>query len=134
MTEPTPRTFGELQLALGEWQRRNFPDAHRLEPAVGIAEELGEAWDAVLGLVALGKLSAAVGSVSHAALKLHQGIRGTPDELRAKLIDAVGDLMIFTINMCTRFDLDLQEVVDRTWREVSKRDWRADPTRGGTDG
>ena len=131
--DATPQSFTELQTVLGEWQRRNFPNAHRLEPVVGVAEEMGEAWDAILGLVTAGSLSAAVGRVSHAALKLHQGIRGTPEQLREKLVDAVGDLMIFTVNMCTRFDLDLQEIVDRTWAEVSKRDWQVDPIAGGTD-
>lgn len=130
----SPATFAQLQRALGEWQRRNFPNARRLEPIVGIAEEMGEAWDALLGLLALGKLSGVVGAVCHAALKHQQGIRGTPAELREKLVDAIGDLMIFAVNACNLFDLDLQEIVDRTWATVSKRDWRADPAGGGTNG
>lgn len=124
-------TIRQLQRDLGVWQRRNFPNATKLEPVVGVAEELGEAFDAVLQLISFGKLGALVGRVCHAGLKSEQGIRGTPEELRAKLEDAIGDLFIFLVNLCNLFELDLQAIVNDTWLTVSKRNWREDPIAGG---
>ena len=123
----------QLQRDLATWQRRNFPTAKRLEPVVGIAEEVGEAWEVVLQLAAFGQLTATVGRVCHAALKHDQGIRGTKEELQAKLQDAIGDLFIFMVNICNLFEIDLQQVVNETWAVVSKRNWQADPI-GGSDG
>lgn len=126
-----PRTLRTLQAEVGEWQRRNFPQQPPGQPALGTAEETGELWEAALELLGLGKLSALVGRVCHAELKLEQRIRGTREELRARLEDAIGDLVVFIANLCNTRGIDLQEVVDRTWSQVSKRDWRSDPVSGG---
>jgi NTP pyrophosphatase (non-canonical NTP hydrolase) len=128
---PHVRTIAELQTEVLRWQRHNFPDQCSHEPALGVPEELGELWEAALGLISLGGLSALVGRVCHAELKLQQSIRGTREELQARLEDAIGDLVIFLVNLCNTRGLNLQRIVDRTWSEVSKRDWKRDPLKGG---
>jgi NTP pyrophosphatase (non-canonical NTP hydrolase) len=129
-----PLSLGELQEQVHAWQLHNFPEQRSHEPALGVPEELGELWEAVLGLINFGALSAVVGRVCHAELKLGQSIRGTREELAARLEDAIGDLVIFLVNLCNTRGLDLQRIVDRTWAEVSKRDWKKDPLGGGIDG
>lgn len=124
------RTLSDLQQEVLAWQRHNFPDQRSHEPTLGVAEEHGELWEAALGLISLGGLSALVGRVCHAELKLTQAIRGTREELEARLEDAIADLVIFVVNLCNTRGIDLQRIVDRTWEEVRLRDWKRDPLRG----
>ena len=123
-------TLRELQQDLAAWQQTNFPDAKPTQAVMGLAEELGEAWETLLQLATFGRLSQAVGKVCHAALKLEQGIRGTNEELRAKLRDALGDLLFFLLNTCTLYGFDVEEIARETWATVSKRDWRENPIDG----
>lgn len=127
-----PRSLSILQDEVLQWQQRNFPGQRSHEPALGVPEEAGELWEAAFQLLSLGRLSALVGRLCHAELKLEQSIRGTPDELQAKLEDAIGDLVIFVVDLCNTRGLDLQRIVDRTWEAVSKRDWQRDPVAGGS--
>ena len=100
----------ELQKNTMTWTAHNCPDAESYEPLLGIQEEIGE--------------------LSHAWLKRKQGIRGTYKEHTEEMSDAIGDLLIYIADFCNKNFLSMQESLDTTWDEVSKRDWRSDPISG----
>lgn len=69
------------------------------------------------------KAQDSVGRLAHALLKQKQGIRGTKEEHEAKAKDAVGDIVIFLLDVCNRRGWSFAEIVAETWAEVRKRDW-----------
>lgn len=103
-------TFIQLQQQVSVWSRKNFFEQPSYRPLLGIQEECGE--------------------LSHAHLKAEQGIRGTPEKHRAAKEDAIGDLVIFLADYCHREGISLQECVEKTWEQVSKRDWVGNPQTG----
>ena len=94
--------FRELQEKHAPWVERNFPNAEKWEPLVGLVEETGE--------------------LSHAFLKCHQCIRVNENH-HEKMVDAVGDIIIYLAHFCTMNNIDMQSAVEDAWAEVSKRDW-----------
>lgn len=105
-------TFAQLQAENEEWSVRNFgKDVEPHWPMIGAMEELGE--------------------LAHAVLKMHQGIRGENEEHIRAAKDAVGDIIIYLADYCTRSGFDLEQVVRETWDRVRKRDWKKDPQSGG---
>ena len=74
----THQTIQDLQLKLYEWQNYNFGPQPNDRLLLGICEEAGE--------------------LCHSALKKFQGIRGTPEQHMANMKDAIGDMMIYTLN------------------------------------
>lgn len=102
-----------IQKKLEEWRNYNFGYSREswMQNFMGIVEEVGE--------------------LVHARLKQLQGIRGSEEGLRAKEIDAVGDIMIFLLNYCNTRGISLRETLHTTLKEVLKRDWKADPLTGG---
>lgn len=104
-------TIRELQTDVGEWSRKNFPRNSAIEPALGLVEEVGELF--------------------HAILKQRQGIRGTYEEHEEAKRDAVGDIVIYLCDYCERSGFDLEEVVEQVWQKVvKKRNWTAAPQDG----
>lgn len=99
-----------LQYEVAEWGKRNFPNALPHQPLLGVAEETGE--------------------LSHAHLKMEQGIRGTLEEHKAAKIDAVGDIMVFLSHYCSLNDINLDYAVTKTWNEVKQRDWMKNKMNG----
>jgi NTP pyrophosphatase (non-canonical NTP hydrolase) len=102
-----------LQEAQLYWSIYNFPQTTVYEQFMGVVEEVGE--------------------LSHVLLKRAQGIRQnthTEEEYKAKIADCVGDVCIFLMNFCSRNGLSLWDCIDKTWREVSKRNWRKYPYNG----
>ena len=100
-----------LQVQVADWSRRNFgedPD-HKHRPLLGVSEEVGE--------------------LCHAHLKAEQGIRTNEDHQAAK-IDAVGDILIYLADYCTRNGIDLDSAIRNTWREVKHRDWKKNEVDG----
>lgn len=73
-----------------------------------------------------------LGELTHSHLKQLQGIRGTPEEHVAKAKDAVGDIIVYLADYCTRRGWDLENIVSDVWAEVSKRDWVVYPLNGVT--
>lgn len=73
-----PKTLRDLQVSLYDWQNYNFGEQDKERTLVGICEEAGE--------------------LCHAHLKGAQGIRGTQSEFEEQMRDAVGDIMIYTLN------------------------------------
>ena len=110
-------TINDIQTAVGLWTARNFPadpaDPKRktLQCALGVCEEAGE--------------------LAHAVLKRDQGIRGTAAEHEAAMQDAIGDVVIYLMDLCCREGWSLAAIIEATAAQVLKRDWIADPAGGG---
>jgi len=126
-------TLDEIQAEVRVWADHNFPGHKPHEAALGIAEEAGEFWEALVDTLLAGKLSALVGRVCHAELKFEQGIRGTAEERRAKLEDAIGDTFVFLLHLCSSRGISAKDVLDRTWEQVRKRDWQKNRINGDAD-
>ena len=103
----------ELQREAGYWCMSNFGATPIWQPALGIAEEAGE--------------------LCHAVLKSAQGVRGTKAEHDAKARDAIGDIAIFLIDFCNHYGWSLKDVIQETWDEVAKRDWKLDRAKNSLD-
>jgi NTP pyrophosphatase (non-canonical NTP hydrolase) len=106
-------TLARLQVELAAWQNRNFGAVPMWQPALGAGEEVGE--------------------LQHAVLKHFQGIRGLDDKdrLLAQASDAIGDVVVYLMQVCTALRLDFETVVRGTATHVMKRDWVADKATGG---
>lgn len=113
----------DIQKQVGEWSRQNFGDQiskqtlaelGSIAPLLGIVEEVGE--------------------LTHAVLKRHQGIRGFDDDkvYEEARDDAIGDILIYLCDFCSREGVDVQHALESTWNGiVAKRDWKKDKD-GGT--
>ena len=99
--------LSQIQQEQAEWASRNFPNKKLHQPILGAAEEVGE--------------------LSHAFLKMEQGIRGTKEEHEVKMKDSIGDCCIFLMDFCNQMGWDFEEIIKETWDQVRKRDWKADP-------
>jgi NTP pyrophosphatase (non-canonical NTP hydrolase) len=105
------KTLTDLQNEVEAWNDKNFPARKLYMSLLGVSEEVGE--------------------LCHAHLKLEQGIRGNPFDLRAQAFDAIGDIVIFLAAYCADNGYSLHDCIWSTWDTVSKRDWVADPANGG---
>jgi len=99
-----PETLQDLQESLYEWQIYNFGDQDNERVLLGVCEEVGE--------------------LCHAVLKKEQGIRGTPEEHDNELRDAIGDIMIYTLNYLSKIKAKVTNLAVRD--DVEKND---DPKR-----
>jgi NTP pyrophosphatase (non-canonical NTP hydrolase) len=109
--------MSNLQTLLARWEIRNFGAQPGRTNAAGVSEEVGELAEAVLAL------AAAAGKI-----KAEQGIRVTDDEqLRALVADAVADIQVFSINLCTKMRVDYGTLLFQTAEKVMQRDWKARP-------
>jgi NTP pyrophosphatase (non-canonical NTP hydrolase) len=102
--------FEQLQFEQRNWQDQNFPNAGRHECFYGVVEEIGE--------------------LSHALLKMDQGIRGTQQEHMAEVKDAIGDIIIYLAGLSNKRGINLQEAVETAWDEVKQRNWVKYPKTG----
>ena len=98
----------ELQLECKKWHEHNFPDSDDTSQLLGICEEAGE--------------------LCHAHLKESQRIRKM-DYAHAQM-DAVGDMIIFTMNYCNKKGFDIEACIKMAWEEASERDWIKYPENG----
>lgn len=108
-----PRTLKSMNTMQQEhkaWRHRNFPGQVPYQPILGATEEVGE--------------------LAHAYLKMEQGIRGTQEELDAKIDDAIGDLCIYLFSFCNMTDRNLLVLINKAWDEVRQRDWIRYPETG----
>lgn len=120
-----------LQTDLAAWQNTRFQGNTTERMALGMAEETGEMYDALLEameeivpqlLTAL-RIGRSVGRAAHAVLKAGQKIRamGDPEKARAAVADAIGDLWIFTFQLCTMMRLDAGTLLHLTAEYVMAR-------------
>lgn len=109
---------------------RGVPPLAITDPATDLADLLAardhRSYRPLLGVVE------EVGELCHAHLKNEQGIRGTPEEWEAKKKDAIGDVLIYLLDYCSREGLDVEECLETAWAEVSQRDWIRFPGDGRT--
>ena len=103
-----------LQESHRVWGLHNFGKIPIHQPLLGALEELGE--------------------LAHAHLKEEQGIRGSSEKHIADAKDAVGDTVIYLMDYCNRRGWSFAEILADTCESVWQRDWKKDPTKGGTDG
>jgi len=76
-----PKDLGELQEELYRWQTYNFDNQDPGRMVLGICEEAGE--------------------LCHAQLKYEQNIRGTQEEKLEEMKDAIGDICMYAMNLCS---------------------------------
>jgi len=98
------------QLVTQIWRDKNFPGSGWEDQLIGMMEELGE--------------------LSHALLKQKQKIRGEEEKHEADAKDAVGDLLIYLMGLCSVRDWDVEEILNDTVDQVLGRDWQANPQDG----
>lgn len=97
-------SFQQIQKEQQEWAERNFGSSRKpYQPILGAAEEVGE--------------------LSHAFLKMDQGIRGSKEEHLEAMKDAVADCSIFLMDLCNQMGWDYETLVQKTWDQVKSRDW-----------
>ena len=119
-----------IQVKLARWRVENFGLNSTNQNSLGTLEEFGEAAEEMVLLLAAG---AAAGRMASVILKHEQGIRGLKgrEVARAKLADAIVDLLIFTTQLCTEWRLDFGTLYREVGRYiVERRDWHADPENG----
>ena len=109
MAEGTVSSFTELQAMTAAWRDHNFPQQNAWHQLAGCMEELGE--------------------LAHAFLKQEQRIR-TNENLGAKEVDAIGDLIIYLCGYCSYRGISLAECITTAWEEVKDRDWIKYPETG----
>ncbi len=105
--------LAQLQQEVATWSKHNFPYNEPHHPLLGLAEEVGE--------------------LSHAHLKMEQGIRGTESEHMNAKYDAVGDIIIYLADYCFRNGIKLNLAVIQAWDEVKNRDWIKYPRNGRSE-
>jgi NTP pyrophosphatase (non-canonical NTP hydrolase) len=107
-------TFAELQKQQKAWADHNFGRGSGkmrvVQCLLGVVEECGE--------------------LAHSMLKSIQGIRGSQQQHEAAMRDAVGDVIIYLADLCSRSGWDMQEIMEDTWEQVSARDWKRYPETG----
>lgn len=104
----------QIQQEQKAWSERNFGGKHGTgyRPLLGVMEEVGE--------------------LAHAHLKAEQGIRTNQDHEAAR-VDAVGDILIYLLDYCNGFNIDMGECLEMTWNEVKQRNWKSNPADGKGD-
>lgn len=101
----------DLQKEQKEWADHNFGiDQPSWKPLLGLQEEIGE--------------------LSHAYLKRDQKIRGNEVKHNANIKDAIGDIVIYLADFCSRENINLEETIEKTWSKVKKRNWKNNPING----
>jgi NTP pyrophosphatase (non-canonical NTP hydrolase) len=104
--------LNKIQKELKPWVKHNFGDRPSWMPLLGLIEELGE--------------------LAHSHLKLAQEIRISEDHI-SQAKDSVGDIVIYLADYCSSMGFDLESLVQETWNEVKKRDWKKYPANGRTE-
>lgn len=100
----------DLQVQVHQWANENGLDEDFVWKYVGVTEELGE--------------------LGRSLLKDKQGIRGTHDEWEDKGQDAVGDILVYLMDFCSKKEWKISDCLERAWGEASQRDWIAFPKNG----
>lgn len=109
----------ELQEKHCDWSDENFGDVTGhfdrgvLHCALGAAEEIGE--------------------LCHGVLKAEQGIRGSVDDHRDGVRDAIGDIVLYLIDLCGKLGLDFEAVLQDVSEEVHGRNWNENKKDGTSE-
>jgi len=103
------------QQEIHEWSLKNFPEQTATQSLLGVVEEVGE--------------------LAHHVLKKQQNITQHEDH-DCEIKDAIGDIVIFLSEFCSRSGIDLEECVEEVWGRVQKRTrkgWGDDREPGSID-
>lgn len=125
--------ISDYQNEVAEWSNRNFLNNEKVDPLLGIGEEIGELKEAFLSMLSLTNLSIALGRLDHAFLKAKQGIRLTPEKARELMEDALGDIFVYMCDFSQRNNISLEDAISKTWSGVKKRDWIKNKKDGVTE-
>jgi NTP pyrophosphatase (non-canonical NTP hydrolase) len=146
--------LSEIQFQARKWVEHNFPKTFSADNQfLGVIEEVGEFAEARLFAgehghdLEFGSILADMASLgvrAHKVLKAHQGIReavggseknrpDAPMDNESAMMDAVGDIVIFVISLCSAKGWSFDRILAQTWREVRKRDWIQFPKNGVTE-
>lgn len=108
-------TLARIQSEIGEWSRNQFGEENASKNPQFRDEELRDL-PSLLGMVEeIGELVAPI-------VKLHQGrYKGSLDQAKEDIIDALGDLMIFMCDFAYRNDISLSDTLRMTWLKVQQR-------------
>ena len=119
-----------LQVELNAWACKNFGAQPNHRNVLGMGEEMGELMEAFLAIMP------SMGRLMRAQLKHEQGIRDMKDRdaYKAKMADAIADIMVFAMNACTAMRLDFGTLLSETIQEVVKRDWKKNPNTADVEG
>lgn len=97
----------EIQDEILEWSTRNFGRPveikYDISSFLGMVEEMGE--------------------ISHAILKMSQGIRGTREKHLEDIKDGIADLLVYLLDFCGRNELNAEQLLIDVWNTVKNRDW-----------
>jgi len=93
----------QLQEDALTWEKQNFGDVPSWHALLGVQEEVGE--------------------LAHAHLKGVEGIRLTPEQVREKKIDAIGDIVVFLGLYAALEGIDMNSAVRDTWANARQRRW-----------
>jgi NTP pyrophosphatase (non-canonical NTP hydrolase) len=108
----------QLQCELRKWGDRNFPKEEAIDVSLKVQEEVGE-------------LAKWLKKQREGVQSLHfKGRRTTTDELQ---MDAVGDIAITLIRLCSLKGWSFRRILQETWREIGHRDYRECPVNGCTE-
>lgn len=110
----------------------DFCNAMNIDLAVGWKDHEGVMIEPSSGWVSLLRITKNVGKVSHAHLKMNQGIRVTEDHAgnhKKYCVMVLESLQEFCINT----GLDFDKIVNETWDSVKFRDWKKFPKNGKTE-
>lgn len=56
----------------------------------------------------------------------------TEEEMKAKVADAIGDLVVYSSDLATGIGVGLEGCIEGAWNDVRERDWKAFPQNGVT--
>jgi NTP pyrophosphatase (non-canonical NTP hydrolase) len=112
------KSLRQIQQEIAEWSQRNFGDNVSKAPGFTYSHPLGS----LCSLLGIGEES---GELYHVVLKRLQGIRGYDDDQKyyEERDDAIADLLVYLCDFSSRERVDLQEVLNKVWEKVQKRDW-----------
>jgi NTP pyrophosphatase (non-canonical NTP hydrolase) len=102
------------QKELWDWQIKNFgapKDSFPLEMAIGMGEELGEAYHTLLKGIQ----------------KIREGVNGVDT---VQLTDDIFDVWIYSLQLLSYFNVDAEEGFKETVETVLNRDWKKNPSEG----
>lgn len=108
-------SLAKVQYEQVPWRNYNFGDDKETPD-----------WHSFLGVVE------EVGELARTYIKSFQHIRGDAREHEEKARDAVADILIFCLGLCSKRGWDASQLLMEVWRgKVRKRDWRRVPADGG---
>ncbi|TXH15163.1 MAG: hypothetical protein E6R03_07655 [Hyphomicrobiaceae bacterium] len=117
----------EAQRHLWEWQNRELPlkvNGLTQDEVDALPEQVRrELFESRL----IRGATEEIGELCHASLKQAQGIRYLPEVAEEMKKDAVADIVIYLLNLCSLLDIDFEDVLLTVIKKVTARRWATKP-------